>query len=84
MDTEQQPTPVVERVDPIHGFAGRLGVVLDGLAGSPAWAMTPDEQAEALVELSVAQARLAELRLRVLAAADRNQVGVKERVKFSV
>jgi hypothetical protein len=40
--------------------------------------MTPDEQAEALVELAVVEARVTELRWRVLAAADRNQVGAKD------
>jgi hypothetical protein len=37
--------------------------------------MSPAEQAEALVSLSRAAGRLAALRLRVLAAADRNEVG---------
>ena len=37
--------------------------------------MSPAEQREALVELARAEARLTELRLRVLVDADRNQVG---------
>jgi hypothetical protein len=40
--------------------------------------MTPAEQAETLVELAQTQARLTELRWRVLAAADRNEVGAKD------
>jgi hypothetical protein len=37
--------------------------------------MTPDEQAEALVLLSRVGSRIEELELRVLASADRNDVG---------
>ncbi len=43
---------------------------LDAVTDAPAWSMTTTEQAGALVELSRAQAQVAELRLRVLAAAD--------------
>lgn len=72
--TAEQIPPVV-RTNPLHRFAGRLTGALDDLAGSPAWAMSADEQGETLVELSRAQSRIAELRLRVLVAADRNDVG---------
>jgi hypothetical protein len=48
---------------------------LDGVATTPAWSMTAAEQREALVALTTAQARLTELRLRVLAAAEKNDVG---------
>jgi len=58
----------------IARFSGRIHQVLDGLADAPAWSMTAAEQRTALVELCQAEARLAELRLRVLAAADRNDV----------
>jgi hypothetical protein len=75
---ETESTPVAERSNPVHGFTGAALRALDRVAGSPAWAMTPDEQAEALVELAVVEARVAELRWRVLAAADRNQVGAKD------
>ncbi len=44
--------------------------MLDGLADTPAWSMTPTEQRTALIELSRAESRILELRLRVLAAAD--------------
>ncbi|MBA2416530.1 MAG: DUF222 domain-containing protein [Geodermatophilaceae bacterium] len=68
-------------VNPAHtiaSFAERVNVVLDGLAEAPAWSMTAEEQRTALVGLSVAQARLVELRLRVLAAGDNNDIGKDE------
>jgi hypothetical protein len=61
----------------IAQFSGRLHQVLDGLGDAPAWSMTPAEQRTALVELSRAEARIAELRLRVLAAADRADVAAE-------
>jgi hypothetical protein len=65
------------RVNPVHRFAGAALAALDRVGGSPAWAMAPDEQAETLVELARLEARVTELRLRVLAAADRNAIGEK-------
>ena len=59
---------------PIARFSTRVHQVLDGLVGSPAWSMTPAEQRAALVDLTRAEARMAELRLRVLAAGDRNDI----------
>jgi hypothetical protein len=59
-------------------FADSMHRALDALADSPAWAMSPDEQAEALLSLSRATARLTELRMRVLVAADRNEVGSQD------
>ena len=56
-------------------FAGSLAGALDRLAEVPTWSMSPAEQREALVELRRQRARLEELELRVLVAADRNQVG---------
>ncbi|HET6626542.1 MAG TPA: DUF222 domain-containing protein, partial [Nocardioidaceae bacterium] len=56
-------------------FTGSLSTALDGLGSVPAWSMTAVEQGQALVELRRQQARLRELELRVLVAADRNQVG---------
>ena len=53
----------------------RLSRALADVAESPAWSMTPDEQREALIGLHRAEAGLVELRLRVLASADRNEVG---------
>ncbi len=66
------PTP---RAHPVHDFTSALHRALDRVSGVAAWAMTAAEQAEALVELSRATARLEELRLRVLAAGDRNEIG---------
>ena len=60
---------------PVVRFAGALAGALDRLGPVAAWSMTPAEQREALVALHRQQARLAELELRVLAAADRNRVG---------
>jgi hypothetical protein len=62
---------------PIAWFASRVHGVLDGLAGAAAWSMTPEEQRTSLVQLARAEARLAELRLRVLAAADLADVGAQ-------
>jgi hypothetical protein len=66
---EQPPT-----THPIVGFGVRVHEVLDDLGETPAWSMTTDEQRAALVELARAEARIAALRLRVLAAADRADV----------
>jgi hypothetical protein len=71
-------TPVGERSNPVHGFSGAALRALDRLVGSPGWALSPDEQAEVLVELAQVESRVAELRWRVLAAADRSGLGAKE------
>src|SRR3954449_6121243 len=60
---------------PIVAFSARLAVALDRLADAPAWSMTPEEERTVLVELAASAARLSELGLRVLAAADRDDVG---------
>jgi hypothetical protein len=65
-------------VHPVHRFAGAGLAALARIGGRPAWSLSPEEQAETLVELTRLQAGLSELRLRVLADADRNQVGAKE------
>ena len=59
---------------PLAAFGARAHQVLDGLADAPAWSMTAEEQRTALLDLARLQARVAELRLRVLVAADRNDV----------
>ena len=56
-------------------FVGSLHGALDRLTDTPTWSMTPEEQRTAMVEIARAEARLAELRLRVYVSADRNQVG---------
>jgi len=60
---------------PIGWFAVRVNDVLDELADAPAWSMTAEEQRGALLRLTQAQARVAELRFRVLAAGDDNDIG---------
>ena len=60
---------------PVLRMCDSLDADLDALATSPAWALSPDEQAEAVVALRRQRARLKELELRCLVAADRNQVG---------
>lgn len=62
----------------IAWFAERVNEILDGLAEAPAWSMTADEQRGAAIKLTEAQARLAELRLRVLAAGDANDIAKEE------
>jgi len=62
---------------PITEFATRLHARFDELADAPTWSMTPDEQRAALVQLTQCLARLEELRLRVLAEADRSDVGAE-------
>jgi Domain of unknown function (DUF222) len=62
---------------PVLRFADSLSRGLDAVSGVAAWSMTPEEQRQALVGLRRQRARLAELELRVLAAADRNQVGAE-------
>jgi hypothetical protein len=64
-----------ERTHPIAVFSARLGSALDAVADAPAWSMTAEEERAVLVELSRSAARLSELRLRVLAAADKDDVG---------
>jgi hypothetical protein len=75
---EDASTPTAERVNPLHRFTGSATDALDRMGDAPAWAMSPDEQAETLVELTRMEARLTELRWRVLAAAERNQIGDKD------
>lgn len=58
-------------------FTASLSGALDRLAEVPAWSMTPEEQRVVLVELRRQRARLQELELRVLVAADRNRVGAE-------
>ena len=69
------PSGGVREPHAVVRFVGSLHGALDRLAQAPAWSMTPVEQREALVELARAEARVAELRLRVFVEADRSQVG---------
>jgi hypothetical protein len=52
-----------------------LGRELDALTEAAVWAMSPMEQAEAVLELHRQQTRLKELELRLLREADANGVG---------
>lgn len=70
-------TGLESQAHPVARFADRVHTALDALAEAPAWSMTADEQRAALVALARAQSRLAELRFRVLAAADRNDVAAE-------
>ena len=60
---------------PVLRFVRAAGAALDRLGATPAWSMTPEEQREALVLMARLQSRMEELELRVLASADRNDVG---------
>jgi hypothetical protein len=77
-DLADPPTEVADApVHPVLAFATSLAQALDGLAGVSGWSMTPDDQRRALVELRRQRARLEELELRVLVAADRNEIGAE-------
>jgi hypothetical protein len=69
------PTGGVVEAHAVVRFSASLHGALDRLADVPTWSMSPGDQREALVELARAQARLSELRLRVLVQADRDDVG---------
>jgi hypothetical protein len=70
-------TQLPVQTHPIAAFGAWLHEVLDTLVDAPAWAMTPAEQRDAVVALARAENRLAELRLRVIAAADRSEVATE-------
>ncbi|MEP6817570.1 MAG: hypothetical protein ABI873_18695 [Marmoricola sp.] len=67
--TTEQPT------HPILGFVRALDGALDRVAGTNPVFMTADDKRAALVALTREQHRLAGLRLRVLAAADLDDIG---------
>src|SRR5690349_1218975 len=78
LSVESMTTADLEtRAHPIARFVSRLHAGLDDLTGAPAWSMSTPEQRDALVALASAEARLTELRLRVLAAADRGDVAAE-------
>ncbi|MGZ6787837.1 MAG: DUF222 domain-containing protein [Nocardioidaceae bacterium] len=74
MTTDQQ-VPTTPRTHPVHAFAGAALTTLDRVVSTPAWSMSTAEQAETLAELTALEARVTELRLRVLAAAHRDGIG---------
>ena len=55
---------------PIGGAVARVHSALDEVAGTPAWSMSQAATAEALVEVSRVEARLVEVRSRLLAHAE--------------
>jgi hypothetical protein len=70
------PTPGTAPVHPILGFIAALAGALDRVLTVDPVFMTPRDQAKALTELHRQRTRLEALELKVLAAADRNGVGV--------
>lgn len=68
-------TPVVERVNPVHVFAGSAVAWAGRLVSSPGWAMSRVEQAETLLELDRLASQVTELAMRVAAAASREGLG---------
>jgi len=66
--------PPQVRVNPVHGFAGAALSAVRRVADAPAWAMSRAELAETLLELSALEGMVAELKLRVLAEADKADV----------
>jgi hypothetical protein len=74
MTTSGHQTPVAH---PILGFAAALGGALDRVLTVEPVFMTADQKRAALVELDRQQARLDALALRVLAAADLDDVGAE-------
>lgn len=75
VSSSQTPRDDPGRTHPVLAFAAGLATALDTVADAAAWSMTEVEQRTALVRLTRCAHRLAELRLRVLAAADRTDVG---------
>jgi hypothetical protein len=63
------------RLHPLTRFAARLDELLDEVADAGAWSMTAVEEREVLRRLSASAARVSEVYLRVLAAADQDDVG---------
>lgn len=66
------PTPTEP---PLVQFIGALESLLDTAGAAPAWTLAPAELQELLPRLTRAEARLAEVGLRVLREADRHSVG---------
>jgi hypothetical protein len=60
---------------PVVVFGQRVHAVLDSLGEVPVWSLSRAEQRSVLVSLARVEARVAGLRLRVLAAADAADVG---------
>ncbi|GAB7006141.1 hypothetical protein JCM18899A_36140 [Nocardioides sp. AN3] len=70
--------PVSTRSHQVHRFTGRLGEVLDQVGTETLWALSPEELSESLREAYAAEARLARLKLALLAQADRSDVATHD------
>jgi hypothetical protein len=70
------PAPETAPAHPILGFTAALAGALDRVLALDPVFMSPHDQAKALTELHRQRTRLEALELKVLAAADRNGVGV--------
>jgi hypothetical protein len=80
MDEGMVDSPVSERGNRVHWFAGRVHQVLDEVTagGLPVATLTAAETAEALRELSAAAARIEALRVALLAHAEVVEVAAAE------
>ncbi len=63
------------RGHPITVAAGEIEDLLDELTDQSTWSMQDDEARDTLTRLSRAEARVAELKLRVAAHGDKNKIG---------
>ncbi|WP_225915480.1 hypothetical protein [Nocardioides jiangsuensis] len=75
MSTTPTPPGDETRDHVIARFSGAALRAFERVATAPAWSMSPAEQRTTLLELDRLTSALAELRLRLLAAADKGDVG---------
>ncbi len=75
MSTPVDHDDEVTREHPISRFTNAVLDAIVCVADAPAWSMSPDDQRRTLVELDRVESKISELRLRVLAEADRARVG---------
>src|SRR4051794_27146841 len=71
-DVEPPRRPAATRRHGVHRFLGRLHEVLDGVGTDTAWALSPEELAQCVVEAYAAQARVAALTVGLVGQADRS------------
>ena len=67
-----------ELLDPSHPVAAAVASVREdllGVVGTPVWSMTPAETETALVDVARLESQVAQLKLRLLAHAERVEVG---------
>jgi len=74
-DRHEPQAPSGDAPHRVLGLARAVEDAFDRARETPTWAMSADEQRETLRVLHRVESRLADLQLRVLAAADRNEVG---------